>query len=142
MTIAAHVERVLQDHGAHFKLISHRVTGSTHESAEAAHVRDDHIAKAVVVRDGEDRALVVIPGDTWVDLKALADETARTYVLDVESDLGQLFPDCEPGAVPPSASPTAWRPSSTRPCAAYRPSTSRPAITPIWFGSTARHSPN
>ena len=101
MTIAARVEKVLHDHGAHFKLISHRATGSTHESAEAAHVRDDHIAKAVVVRDGEDRALVVIPGDTWVDLKALANETARPYVLDVESDLGQLFPDCEPGAVPP-----------------------------------------
>ena len=142
MTIAARVDKVLHDHGAHYKLISHRASGSTHESAEAAHVRDDHIAKAVVVRDGEDRALVVIPGDTWVDLKALANETARPYVPDVESDLGQLFPDCEPGAVPPSALPTPWRPSWTTLCAAWRPSPSRPATTPIWSGSTARPSPN
>jgi Ala-tRNA(Pro) deacylase len=101
MTIAARVEKVLRDHGAHYKLISHRVTGSTHESAEAAQVRDDHIAKAVVVRDGKERAMAVIPGDTWLDLKALSRETARDYELDEESDLRPLFPDCEPGAVPP-----------------------------------------
>lgn len=101
MTIAARVEKVLRDRGAHYKLISHRTTGSTHESAEAAQVRDDHVAKAVVVRDGKDRAMAVIPGDTWLDLKALAQETGRTFELDEESDLKTLFPDCQPGAVPP-----------------------------------------
>lgn len=101
MTIAARVEQVLRNHGAHYKLIPHRVTGSTHESAEAALVRDDHIAKGVVVCDGKDRAVVVIPGDTWLDLKALAQETGRSFELDGEPDLKTLFPDCEPGAVPP-----------------------------------------
>ena len=101
MTIAARVEQVLLEHGAHYKLISHRATGSTHESAEAAQVRDDHVAKAVVVRDGMALAMVVIPGDTWLDLKALARETGRSFELDNESDLKILFPDCEPGAVPP-----------------------------------------
>lgn len=101
MTIATRVEQVLRDCGAHYKLISHPITGSTHESAKAAHVRDDHVAKAVVVRDGKDRAVAVIPGDTWLDLKALTQETGRPFELDEESDLKTLFPDCEPGAVPP-----------------------------------------
>jgi Ala-tRNA(Pro) deacylase len=101
MTIAARVEQVLREHGAHYKLIPHRSTGSTHESAEAARVRDDHMAKAVVVRDDRGCAMAVIPGDTWLDLNALAMETGRTFTLDEESDLEALFPDCESGAVPP-----------------------------------------
>lgn len=101
MTIAARVEKVLRDHGAQYKLISHPATGSTHESAQAAEVRDDHLAKAVVVRNGRERAMAVIPGDTWLDLDALGQEAARIFVLDEESDLKVLFPDCEPGAIPP-----------------------------------------
>ncbi len=101
MTIALRVERLLRDRGAQYKLISHRATGSTHESAEAAQVRDDHCAKAVVVRAGREHAVAVIPGDTWLDLKALGHEAGRDYELDEESDLKALFPDCEPGAVPP-----------------------------------------
>jgi len=101
MTIATRVEGVLREHGAHYKLIPHRISGSTHESAEAAHVREDHIAKAVVIRDDEGYAMAVIPGDTWLDLEALDSETGRHFELDDESDLRTLFPDCTPGAVPP-----------------------------------------
>ena len=101
MTIATRVEQVLRDHGAHYKLVPHKPTGSTHESAEAARVRDDHIAKAVVVRDAQGPAMAVIPGDTWLDVEALTRETGRPFELDEESDLAALFPDCAPGAVPP-----------------------------------------
>ena len=101
MTIATRVEGVLREHGAHYKLIPHRISGSTHEAAEAAHVREDHIAKAVVIRDEEGYAMAVIPGDTWLDLEALDNETGRHFELDDESDLRTLFPDCTPGAVPP-----------------------------------------
>lgn len=101
MTIATRVEGVLRDHGAHYKLIPHRISGSTHESAESAHVREDHIAKGVVIRDDKGYAMAVIPGDTWLDLEALDEETGRHFELDDESDLRALFPDCAPGAVPP-----------------------------------------
>jgi Ala-tRNA(Pro) deacylase len=101
MTIATRVEQVLREHGAPYKLVAHKPTGSTHESAEAARVRDDHIAKAVVVRDARGPAMAVIPGDTWLDVEALTRETGRPFELDEESDLAALFPDCAPGAVPP-----------------------------------------
>ena len=77
MTIATRVEQVLREHGAPYKLVAHKPTGSTHESAEAARVRDDHIAKAVVVRDARGPAMAVIPGDTWLDVEALTRETGR-----------------------------------------------------------------
>lgn len=101
MTIAARVEQVLRDRGAPYKLVSHRASGSTHESAQAAHVREDHIAKAVVIRDTNGPAMAVIPGDTWLDIEALSKETGRSFELDEEADLSGLFPDCAPGAVPP-----------------------------------------
>jgi Ala-tRNA(Pro) deacylase len=101
MTIAARVEQVLRDRDAPYRLVSHRASGSTHESAQSAHVREDHIAKAVVVRDPNGPAVAVIPGDTWLDVEALSRETGRPFELDDESDLSGLFPDCAPGAIPP-----------------------------------------
>ena len=67
-------------------------------------MREDHIAKAVVIRDDEGYAVAVIPGDTWLDMDALGMETGRAFELDDESDLKALFPDCVPGAVPPLGS--------------------------------------
>jgi Ala-tRNA(Pro) deacylase len=101
MTIAARVESYLREHEIGYELVPHRSTGSTHESALAAHVREDHIAKAVVVRDPQGDALVVIPGDSWLELDALNRETGRDFRLDGESELAHLFPDCAEGAIPP-----------------------------------------
>lgn len=101
MTIAARVETYLKDHGATYELVPHKTTGSTHESALAAHVREDHIAKAVMVRDAQGDAMAVVPGSTWLRMDRLNDETGRAFVLDDEPKLSPLFPDCVAGAVPP-----------------------------------------
>ncbi|MFE8035170.1 aminoacyl-tRNA deacylase [Thiohalocapsa marina] len=101
MTIAARVEDYLKQHSVPFELLPHKTTGSTHETAEAAHVSDDHIAKAVMVGDEQGEAMVVIPGDSWLMLDRLNKASGRTFRLDEESELSRLFPDCDPGAVPP-----------------------------------------
>jgi Ala-tRNA(Pro) deacylase len=100
MAVAARVEAFLQEQGIRFELIAHRLSGSTHETALSAHVADDHIAKAVVVRDGRGDALAVLPGDSWLDLDALNRDTARDFRLGAEGELARLFPDCAEGAVP------------------------------------------
>jgi Ala-tRNA(Pro) deacylase len=100
MAIAKRVDDYLREQGVEFDLIPHRTTGSTHESAMAAHVGDDHIAKAVVVRDDKGIAMAVIPGDSWLDMNILNRETDRDFRLDDEADLAGLFPDCAEGAVP------------------------------------------
>ena len=46
-------------------------TYSSHDTAKAAHVADDHIAKAVIVRDEQGYAMVVIPASHWLKLEAL-----------------------------------------------------------------------
>jgi Ala-tRNA(Pro) deacylase len=81
--------------------VPHLKTYSTHGSAEAAHIAADHIAKAVIVQDTRGYAMVVVPGDHWVKLDTLNEETGRQFQLAEEHDIDRLFPDCLPGAVPP-----------------------------------------
>jgi Ala-tRNA(Pro) deacylase len=101
MSIAARVEGHLREHQVPYELFPHKTTGSTHESATAAHVPEDHIAKAVMVHDGRAHAMAVLPGDTWLHLNALNEDIGRTFELDEESELSELLPDCAAGAVPP-----------------------------------------
>lgn len=104
MSIPATVENHLREQGVAYELLPHKSTGSTHESASAAHVPEDHIAKAVMVRNGGGHAMAVIPGDTWLHLEALNEDVGRVFRLDEEGMLNELLPDCTLGAVPPLGS--------------------------------------
>ena len=101
MAMAETIECYLLQHRVDYELVAHPRTYSSHDSAKAAHVAEDHIAKAVIVRDEQGYAMVVIPGDHWVKLESLQREADRDFVLAAESDVTRLFPDCEPGAIPP-----------------------------------------
>ncbi len=101
MTIATRVEDYLKQNAVDFQLLAHKTTGSTHESADAAHIPDDHLAKGVMVHDNQGHAMVVLPGDAWLGLEMLNNASGRAFRLDEESELTDMFPDCDPGAVPP-----------------------------------------
>ncbi|WP_455208879.1 aminoacyl-tRNA deacylase [Kaarinaea lacus] len=101
MPIAETVRNYLHKHQVEFEPVPHPKTFSSRETARASHVREDHIAKAVLVKDRQGFALVVIPGSNWVKLQALNDELDREFVLADESDADDLFGDCQSGAIPP-----------------------------------------
>jgi Ala-tRNA(Pro) deacylase len=101
MTIAATQQRYLVQRNVHYDLMLHPHTGSSHETAQAAHVPEDHIAKAVVIKDAAGYAIVVIPASHQLRLKHLRHELQRDFQLVPEDELALLFDDCEPGAVPP-----------------------------------------
>ncbi len=101
MSIANTVKSYLSEHQIEFELLPHSKTGSSHDTAQSAHVADNHIAKAVIIKDEKGYAMVVIPGNNWVKLQALDDELDRTFELVDEPEIVSLFTDCEPGAVPP-----------------------------------------
>ncbi|MBK1730550.1 aminoacyl-tRNA deacylase [Thiococcus pfennigii] len=101
MTIATSVETYLNGQGVGYELVAHKATGSTHETATAAHVPEDHMAKAVILRDQDGHAMAVIPGTAWLHLERLNQAAGRDFALVEESDLDALFPDCARGAVPP-----------------------------------------
>jgi len=60
--------------------------------------------------------MAVIPSTQHVDLGKLHHRLRRRVGLAIEREVVELFPDCDPGAIPASALPTASRPSSTMRC--------------------------
>ena len=101
MAIAETLQRFLALQSVKYDLVPHPHTGSSHETAEAAHVSEDHIAKAVIVRDAAGYAMVVVPASHWVEVEHLRKELNRDFHLATEDELAKLFSDCEAGAVPP-----------------------------------------
>ena len=101
MAIAETVKNYLAQKTVDYTLSSHPHSGSSHETAEAAHVGEDHIAKGVIVKDASGYAMVVVPASYYVEMKHVRKELNRELELVEEAEFSKLFPDCEPGAVPP-----------------------------------------
>ncbi len=91
----------LRAHDVSFQVVEHATTACSAETAEAAHVPGDLLAKAIVVCDGERYLVAVIPATRRLDTDALADLVQRRLGLAAEEDFALLFRDCRPGAVPP-----------------------------------------
>ncbi len=101
MTIANKVEAHLKARSIDYDLIPHPHTEASMATAAAAHVSGDRLAKAVIVKDGDDYLMVVVPSDYHVHLGALHRHLGRDVGLATEPELASLCPDCDEGAVPP-----------------------------------------
>lgn len=101
MSVAATIQSCLSEHKVKYELVPHPRTCSSHETAQVAHIYEDHIAKAVIVEDTQGYAMVVIPASDWLKLHALKEELDRDFHLADESVLSELFGDCQTGAIPP-----------------------------------------
>jgi len=101
MTIAASVMNVLEESQAEYQAVAHPRSFSSVETAMAAHVPEDHIAKGVLLKDAQGYLLVVIPASQWVDYKRLEDEFDRDLELATEDEIRRFFDDCALGAIPP-----------------------------------------
>ncbi len=111
MSLAETVRRYLAEHAVEFEPIPHPRTASSRDTAHAAHVREDHIAKAVIIKDNQGFAMVVIPGSNWVKLEAINEELGRSFELAEEAEAEALFNDCQPGAIPPLVLRTGLKPT-------------------------------
>jgi Ala-tRNA(Pro) deacylase len=107
MSISNTVRSYLEGQSVPYEVITHRHTQSSMESAGAAHVDSDHLAKAVIVKEGDDYMMVVVPSDYRIHLGKLHRLLGREVGLATESEIVSLFPDCEGGAIPPLG--TAYR---------------------------------
>ena len=101
MTIAPKVLEYLTRKNTSFETVAHPKTFSSRETADAAHIFDDHLAKSVVLKDHEGFLLVVLPASEWVSIHQLKDELDRDFQLATEDEVERLFAECHPGAVPP-----------------------------------------
>ena len=101
MSIPSTLESYLREQCIDFTLVRHPHTGASMDTAQAAHVPGDHLAKGVVVNQDGRYLMVVVPADYHVHLGRLREHLGEPVGLATEAELAGLLPDCEPGAVPP-----------------------------------------
>jgi Ala-tRNA(Pro) deacylase len=101
MAIAHTVQNFMVRHDVDYDLMQHPPTACSHETAKAARIPEDHLAKAVILRDSMGYSMVVVPANDWVELDQLRREYNRDFHLATEGEVARLFQDCSTGAVPP-----------------------------------------
>jgi Ala-tRNA(Pro) deacylase len=100
MAVVTSVARLLDLRRVDYRVVTHLHTDTSSETAEAAHVSGDRIAKGVLLKDADGYGLAVIPASHNLQLDVLNDRLERRMHLADEDDLLRVFPDCEAGAVP------------------------------------------
>ncbi|HEC20778.1 MAG TPA: YbaK/EbsC family protein [Gammaproteobacteria bacterium] len=101
MAVATTLREYLDRWGVDYEVVPHARTSSSLETAEAAHVPGDKLAKCVVTEDYRGYLMVVVPASHEVEFDRLDDELDRRLELANEEELADIFTDCELGAIPP-----------------------------------------
>lgn len=100
MTMPTRVRDYL--HGQHipYQLVHHIYRETARESAEAAHIPLNRMAKAVLLKDSEGFLMAVVPSDKSVDINAVNQRTNRLLMTASQAEVYRQFDDCANGAVP------------------------------------------
>jgi len=102
MAISTQLDSYLTEHCIPYQVIEHEHSESSIGSAIMAKIPLNQIAKAVILKDHEDRKLMaVLPAKNKISISAINDELMGTYKLLKEQEVYQMFNDCEHGAIPP-----------------------------------------
>lgn len=101
MSMSAILEDCLRSKGSRYEILHHPYSHSSIETAAAAHIPGDRLAKTVLFEDEHGYVAAVLPSTYAVRLSELWARTGRRLQLAKEFDLRELFKDCEVGALPP-----------------------------------------
>ncbi len=92
----------LEQNQAPYERHNHPTAYTAREVASVEHVPAREVAKTVVFLSEKGYGMAVVGGDGMVDLAALRALLGVSKLrLATESELGELFPDCELGAMAP-----------------------------------------
>ncbi|WP_456424731.1 aminoacyl-tRNA deacylase [Rhodocaloribacter sp.] len=92
----------LDENGIKYVVISHSPAFTAQEVAASAHVPGKELAKTVMIKVDGKMAMAVLPATCKVDLEQLRQAVgAKRLELATEEEFKGLFPECEPGAMPP-----------------------------------------
>lgn len=100
MAIARRLQWHLDRHALCYEQVRHPHSTSSLESARAARIPAGRLAKCVLLADERGYLLAVLPASCRIDLDELAGLLHRRLELASETEVGELFADCELGAVP------------------------------------------
>lgn len=96
------LRKYMDNHDVAYKTISHPRAYTASQCAQAAHIKGDSFAKAVVVKLDGRFILVAIPANIRLNLALLKKETKAKHVkIAHEFEFQDKFTGCEIGAIPP-----------------------------------------
>ena len=101
MTIAPRLKEYLSNEGIAYDTVSHPRTYTSNEAARAAHVSGKRVVKSVVIHHELGFFLAVVPATHRINLGTLQDLIGTRLGLAAETEIGELFDDCDLGAAPP-----------------------------------------
>lgn len=101
MSISPRLRSYLDRRGLHFDEVPHERAMCAAQAAQAAHVAREQVAKAVLVRAGDNYMLAVVPASRQVRFDQLQNWLGRPVRLAEERESEDLFADCDLGAIPP-----------------------------------------
>lgn len=90
-----------QQHIDDYDVVTHPHALDSMHIAEAAHVPGDCLVKTVLLKDDRGFVMVLLPSTHRLELGKLHRQTRRELGLATESEVAQLFRDCDLGAIPP-----------------------------------------
>ncbi len=102
MAVPESIADFLKQQGVEYSTLAHPVAYTAQEETAAAHVPGREWAKAVTCFIGDEPILAVLAAPYAVDLEQLRHvAAAQTIRLAREEELGPLYPESKPGAMPP-----------------------------------------
>lgn len=101
MAIAMTLNEYLSKKNIEYELVKHRHTDASLDSSRSAHVPSAQVSKSVVLvnKDG-DYIMAIVSAGNRLSIPRLNELTGKEYHLVNEQRLGELFPDCDKGAIP------------------------------------------
>lgn len=102
MAVTELVQEYLRQANVAYSVFPHAPAYTAQEEASVTHIPGRDWAKSVVFFADGEPIQAVVPADLVIDLEQLLLLTgAERLRLATEEELAALYPDCEPGAMPP-----------------------------------------
>ncbi len=100
--VSERLRKYLDGSGVEYEIVRHGEAFTAQEIAAAMHVKGAMLVKVVIVNSDKGHIMVALPADRRVDIASLRQDLGlRMAALASEDEIKRLFPDCDPGAMPP-----------------------------------------
>lgn len=102
MAISMKLKKFLDENKVSYQVAAHSEVYTAQEIAAALHVSGKELIKVVMVKAEDKFVMTVLPASWRVDMVKLREVLENKNIkLATEAEFKNLFPDCEPGAMPP-----------------------------------------
>jgi len=103
MPLPAKIQLYLDRHKTGAQQHNHAPTARLSDAVKCTGLPSEQLIRAVLLAQGKQRLLAILPADFLLDFQALHQLTGTHWVPADRQQIQDCFPDCQAGAVPPLA---------------------------------------